>query len=62
MSEGQQVDHGGREFAAHVRRLMQETGADFYTVIEAIRKHGKDEQAAREELSQNRLLAARKGT
>ncbi len=50
-SESREVDHGGREFAALVRRLMQETGADFYAVIEAMRRHGKDEEAAREELS-----------
>ncbi len=58
----QQVDHGGREFAALVRRLMEETGADFHEAIKAVRKHGKDEESAREELSQNRLLAPRKGT
>ncbi len=63
-SESREVDqgtYGGREFAALVRRLMQETGADFYAVIEAMRRHGKDEQAAREELSRNGLLAQRKG-
>ncbi len=51
MSEQGQVDHGGREFAALVRRLMESTGADFFEAIEAVRKNGKDEEAAREELS-----------
>ncbi len=61
-SESREVDHGGREFAALVRQLMQETGADFFEVIEAVRRHGKDEAAARASLepSRNRLLAQRK--
>ncbi len=57
MSEN--AEHGGREIAAHVRRLMESTGADFYTVIEAVRKHGADEEAAREELLEaNRQVGA----
>ena len=51
MTNREEVSEGGTEFAARVRVLSDETGSDMLAVVEALRWHGMDDAAAREELS-----------
>ncbi len=52
-----ETQHGGQEFAARVRRIADDTGAPFLEVVEALRRHRMDEEAATAELSDIRAKA-----